>query len=151
MFATMFGNILEIYDFVAYGIFAVPISKTFFPAGNDLFALILTLVTFAVGFLARPIGALVIGRYADRVGRKKALSLTLNMMGLGTLVMVATPPTRQSASLRRALFSWAVCYRVFRRVVKLEVPSHLPSKVSQSIAGRSHPRSRRRRKAQGFC
>lgn len=91
MFATMFGNILEIYDFVAYGIFAVPISKTFFPAGNDLFALILTLVTFAVGFLARPIGALVIGRYADRVGRKKALSLTLNMMGLGTLVMVATP------------------------------------------------------------
>lgn len=91
MIATMFGNVLEIYDFVAYGIFAVPISKTFFPEGNPSFALILTFVTFAVGFLARPLGALVIGRYADRVGRKKALSLTLGLMAVGSLVMVLCP------------------------------------------------------------
>ncbi|KPX10771.1 MFS transporter [Pseudomonas syringae] len=73
--AATVGNVLEIYDFIAFGIFAIPISKVFFPAVSELNAMLLTMGTFAAGFLARPIGALVLGRYADSVGRKKALSL----------------------------------------------------------------------------
>lgn len=88
--ATM-GNLLEIYDFIAYGIFAVPISKTFFAVTSDTIALMLTFATFGVGFIARPIGALVIGTYADRVGRKKGMSLTILLMALGTAVIAFCP------------------------------------------------------------
>lgn len=88
--ATM-GNLLEIYDFIAYGIFAVPISKTFFALQSDTMALILTFATFGVGFIARPVGALVIGAYADRVGRKKGMSLTILLMATGTAVIAFCP------------------------------------------------------------
>lgn len=89
--AATIGNLLEIYDFIAYGIFAVPISKAFFPADNDFVALLLTFVTFGMGFLARPIGAFVIGAFADRRGRKAALSLTILMMAAGTAVIAFCP------------------------------------------------------------
>jgi len=89
--AASIGNVLEIYDFIAFGIFAVPIARTFFPASSDFAALVMTFMTFAAGFLARPLGALLLGRYADRVGRKRALSLTLVMMALGTLVPALCP------------------------------------------------------------
>ncbi len=70
--AAAVGNLLEIYDFIAYGIFAVPISRTFFATHSEFISLLLTFVTFAVGFVARPVGTLVLGRYADRVGRRHA-------------------------------------------------------------------------------
>ncbi|HMO28108.1 MFS transporter [Enterovirga sp.] len=89
--AATVGNILEIYDFIAYGIFAVPISHTFFPVNSDFAALMLTFLTFAAGFLARPLGALVLGRYADSAGRKNALSLTLILMAVGTLILAGCP------------------------------------------------------------
>lgn len=89
--AATVGNVLEIYDFIAFGIFAIPISKVFFPAVSELNAILLTMGTFAAGFLARPIGALVLGRYADRVGRKKALTLTLLMMATGTVIPAICP------------------------------------------------------------
>lgn len=89
--AATVGNVLEIYDFIAFGIFAIPISKVFFPAVSELNAILLTMGTFAAGFLARPIGALVLGRYADRVGRKKALTLTLIMMATGTVIPAICP------------------------------------------------------------
>ena len=89
--AATIGNVLEIYDFLAYAIFAVPISRAFFPAGDEYVALMLTFMTFAVGFVVRPLGAFVLGRYADRVGRKRALSLTLMMMAFGTLVPAICP------------------------------------------------------------
>lgn len=89
--ATTVGNLLEVYDFVAYGIFAVPISKAFFPADSESVSLLLTFLTFASGFLVRPIGALVLGRYADRCGRRKALSLTLGLMAVGTGILVICP------------------------------------------------------------
>lgn len=89
--AATVGNLLEIYDFIAYGMFAVPISKTFFPAENDFVALVLTFLTFGMGFLARPLGALVIGGYADRHGRKGALSMTILMMAGGTAVIAFCP------------------------------------------------------------
>jgi MFS transporter, MHS family, proline/betaine transporter len=89
--AAAVGNLLEIYDFIAYGIFAVPISRTFFATHSEFVSLLLTFLTFAIGFVARPFGALVLGRYADRVGRRRALSLTLTLMAASTLVLAVCP------------------------------------------------------------
>lgn len=91
VFAATLGNVLEIYDFVIFAIFAVAISKAFFPAGNDFAALMFTFMTFAAGFLIRPLGALVLGRYADKAGRKRALSYTLLLMAFGTLIPAICP------------------------------------------------------------
>lgn len=89
--AATIGNVLEIYDFIIFGIFAVAISRTFFPSGDEYAALMFTFMTFAAGFVVRPIGALVLGQYADKVGRKKALSFTLLLMALGTIVPALCP------------------------------------------------------------
>src|SRR4051795_5127330 len=78
------GNFFELFDFVLYGFFAVPISQAFFPPGNDALALINTFITFGVGFLFRPLGALVIGAYGDRHGRRAALVITIGLMALAT-------------------------------------------------------------------
>jgi MHS family proline/betaine transporter-like MFS transporter len=78
------GNFFELFDFVLYGFFAVPISQAFFPAGNDALALINTFITFGVGFLFRPLGAVVIGRYGDRKGRRAALVVTIGLMAAAT-------------------------------------------------------------------
>ncbi|WP_075257019.1 MFS transporter [Herbaspirillum camelliae] len=89
--AATLGNVLEIYDFIIFGIFAVAISKTFFPSGDEYAALMFTFMTFAAGFVVRPIGALVLGQYADKVGRKKALSFTLILMAVGTVIPALCP------------------------------------------------------------
>ncbi len=78
------GNFFELFDFVLYGFFAVPISHAFFPAGNDSLALISTFITFGVGFLFRPLGAVVLGRYGDRHGRRAALVVTIGLMAAAT-------------------------------------------------------------------
>ncbi len=78
------GNFFELFDFVLYGFFAVPISQAFFPAGNDALALINTFITFGVGFLFRPLGAVVLGRYGDKHGRRAALVVTIGLMALAT-------------------------------------------------------------------
>src|SRR5487761_2018773 len=67
--ATVAGNALEFYDFVTYAFFAVYIGKTFFPASRALGSLLLSVAVFGVGFLARPIGGVLIGAFADRAGR----------------------------------------------------------------------------------
>jgi MHS family proline/betaine transporter-like MFS transporter len=82
--ACAIGNFFELFDFVLYGYFAVPISQSFFPSGNDALALINTLITFGVGFLMRPVGAVVLGAYGDRHGRRAALVLTIGMMAAAT-------------------------------------------------------------------
>ena len=78
------GNFFELYDFVLYGYFAVPISRAFFPGGNATAALVSTFITFGVGFLFRPLGAVVIGRYGDRAGRRAALVVTIGLMAVST-------------------------------------------------------------------
>jgi MFS family permease len=88
--ASVLGNGLEWFDFVSYGYFASIIAKVFFPGGGDL-ALMLTYATFAVGFVVRPIGGIVLGAYADRYGRRQALSLLIVMMAFGTLTLGLTP------------------------------------------------------------
>jgi MFS family permease len=89
--AVVAGNALEFYDFVLYSTFAVYIGHAFFPADNALVSLLLSLATFGIGFLTRPLGGLVIGAYADRTGRRPALMLTIILMTLGTLGLVLTP------------------------------------------------------------
>lgn len=93
--ATSIGNALEWFDLVVYGFFAVVIAKLFFPAGNDAVSLLLTLGTFGVSFFMRPLGAIVIGAYADRAGRKAALTLSILLMMLGTAIIVVLPTYSQ--------------------------------------------------------
>ncbi|MBV8628426.1 MAG: MFS transporter [Paraburkholderia sp.] len=93
--AASIGNALEWFDLVVYGFFAVTISKVFFPAGNDTVSLLFTLGTFGVSFFMRPLGAVVLGAYADRAGRKAALTLSILLMMAGTLI-IATLPTYQT-------------------------------------------------------
>jgi MFS family permease len=89
--ATVAGNALEFYDFLAYTTFAVYIGRAFFPASTEFASLLLSLATFGVGFVTRPLGALLIGSFADRAGRRPALMLTIGLMALGTLAVAATP------------------------------------------------------------
>src|SRR5271168_1814192 len=88
--ASIIGNGLEWFDFVSYGYFATIIAHVFFPAGGTL-SIVLTFATFAVGFVARPVGGIVIGAYADRHGRRRALALLIVMMAFGTLTLGLTP------------------------------------------------------------
>ena len=89
--AASLGNAIEWFDFLVYGYFAVTISKVFFPSGNDTASLLLTLGTFSVSFLVRPVGAVVIGAYTDRVGRKAGLTLSILLMVIGTTMTALMP------------------------------------------------------------
>ncbi|VVE10834.1 membrane protein [Pandoraea iniqua] len=92
------GNALEWFDLVVYGFFAVTIAKLFFPTGNDTVSLLIALGTFGVSFFMRPLGAIVIGVYADRAGRKAALTLSILLMMVGTL-LIAIMPTYSSIGI----------------------------------------------------
>ena len=78
------GQAFEIFDFVIYGFFAVAIGRAFFPSTDPAASLLASFATFAVGFLFRPVGAIVIGYYGDRFGRRKALVVTVGMMACAT-------------------------------------------------------------------
>ncbi|MGE3989691.1 MFS transporter [Pseudorhodoplanes sp.] len=89
--AASIGNALEWFDFIIYGFFAVTMAKLFFPTGNDTVSLMVALAAFGVPFFMRPLGAIVIGNYADRHGRKAAFTLTILMMMVGTAIIAAAP------------------------------------------------------------
>lgn len=89
------GNFLEMFDFMVFAYYAPFIAKAFFPAASELASLLLTLMTFGAGFVMRPVGALVLGAYVDRHGRRKGLLLTLGLMALGTFAIAATPTYAQ--------------------------------------------------------
>ncbi|VVE39889.1 Proline/betaine transporter [Pandoraea pneumonica] len=89
--AATIGNALEWFDLVVYGFFAVTISRLFFPAGDGTVSLLLTLGTFGVSFFMRPLGAIVLGVYADKAGRKAALTLSITLMMIGTLLIAVMP------------------------------------------------------------
>jgi MFS transporter, MHS family, citrate/tricarballylate:H+ symporter len=90
--AAVTGNALEFYDFVTYAFFAVQIGHAFFPAQSAYASLMLSLGTFGVGFVMRPVGGFLLGRYADRVGRKPAMLLSLVLMGSAILTVSMIPP-----------------------------------------------------------
>ncbi len=96
--AASIGNALEWFDFIIYGFFAVLMAKLFFPAGDETVSLMFALAAFGVPFFMRPLGAIVMGNYADRYGRKAAFSLTILMMMAGTAI-IATAPTYATAGL----------------------------------------------------
>ena len=93
--AAAVGNALEFYDFTVYSFFAILIGKLFFPVHSSFGQLMLAVASFGVGFVTRPLGGLVIGMYADRAGRKKAMILTLLLMALGTLTIAVAPTFAQ--------------------------------------------------------
>ncbi len=83
--AAIVGNILEWYDFAIYGYVATIIAHNFFPSGDQVGALLATFATFGIGFVARPLGGIIIGRMGDTRGRKAALLLTIFLMAIGTV------------------------------------------------------------------
>ena len=85
------GNFLEMYDFFVFAYYAKAIGDAYFPHGDPAARLLLSLATFGVGFLMRPIGALVLGAYIDHHGRRAGLLLTLGLMSLGTVSVALTP------------------------------------------------------------
>eukprot|EP01132_Coremiostelium_polycephalum_P008925 gene8925-10939_t len=94
--AATIGNGLEWFDFTVYGFFTPIIARLFFPAINDLTSILLTVGTYGVGFFMRPVGAVVLGVYADRKGRKAALTLTILMMAFGTALLGFAPTYAQA-------------------------------------------------------
>ena len=85
------GNFLELYDYLVYVYFAGYIAKAFFPASSEFMSLMLALGTYGVASIARPFGAVILGSYMDRVGRRKGLLLTLSLMAVGTVSVAITP------------------------------------------------------------
>src|SRR5450830_1548677 len=85
------GNFMEMFDFFLFGFYANYISHTFFPAGDAYASLMLTFMTFGAGFLMRPLGAILLGAYVDRVGRRQGLIVTLALMATGTMLIAFVP------------------------------------------------------------
>lgn len=111
VFASILGNALEWYDFTVYAFLATIISKHFFPNSTPTVALLSTFAVFGVGFVARPVGGMLIGMYGDRKGRKPALLLTIGLMALGTS-MIGVLPTYQSIGV------WASVLLVVARALQ---------------------------------
>ncbi|MEX3978783.1 MFS transporter [Paraburkholderia sp. EG287A] len=92
VFSSSIGNALEWFDFLVYGYFAPIIAKQFFPVHDEWLSTLLAVGTFGISFLMRPLGAIVLGVYGDRKGRKAALTLAIALMMAGTLAMAVMPP-----------------------------------------------------------
>ncbi|WP_175821237.1 MFS transporter [Burkholderia sp. BCC0419] len=91
VFRVVSGNFLEMYDFTVYAYYAGAIARTFFPAESEFVSLLLALSVFGAGFVMRPVGALVLGAYVDRHGRRKGLVLSLALMAIGTACVAFVP------------------------------------------------------------
>jgi MFS transporter, MHS family, citrate/tricarballylate:H+ symporter len=109
--AVLAGNALEFYDFSVYSFFALQIGRAFFPSQNALSSLLLSLATFGAGFLTRPIGAVLIGRIADRTGRRKAMMLTFTLMGVAIVGMALTPNHQSIGTSAPILI---ICWRLLQ-------------------------------------
>src|SRR4029077_4815128 len=89
--AATIGNVLEWFDFLVYGFFAVYMSEVFFPTSDPIVSLLITFGAFGLAYVVRPLGALIVGSYTDRHGRKAGLTLSIGMMMIGTTMMLVTP------------------------------------------------------------
>jgi len=92
VFAVALGNAIEFYDFVTYAFFAAQIGRAFFPSDTPGTSLLASLATFGVGFLTRPLGAFVLGRLGDRLGRKPAMLISFMLIGVGVTGLPLIPP-----------------------------------------------------------
>jgi MHS family citrate/tricarballylate:H+ symporter-like MFS transporter len=91
IFRVASGNFLEMYDFMVFGYFASAIGAAYFPSSSASGTLLKALATFGVGFLMRPLGAIVLGMFTDKHGRRAGLLLTLALMSVGILTLTVTP------------------------------------------------------------
>jgi MFS family permease len=91
VFRVSSGNFLEMYDFMIFGYFSAAIGRAYFPATSEFASLMLSMTTFAVGFMIRPLGAIFLGAYIDHIGRRKGLLVTLALMSVGTLTIALIP------------------------------------------------------------
>jgi MFS family permease len=91
VFRVASGNFLEMYDFMIFGYFSAAIGRAYFPASSEFASLMYSMTTFAVGFMVRPLGAILLGAYIDHIGRRKGLLLTLALMSVGTLTIALVP------------------------------------------------------------
>ncbi|MEJ1967585.1 MAG: MFS transporter [Rhizomicrobium sp.] len=89
--AATVGNALEFYDFITYAFFAIQIGHAFFPSHSAYGSLMLSLATFGAGFITRPLGGIVLGAYADRVGRRPAMMLSFTLMGVAIISIALIP------------------------------------------------------------
>src|SRR6202162_5827409 len=89
--AATIGNVFEWFDFVVYGFFAVTLAEVFFPTGNPTVSLLVTFGAFGLAYVVRPLGAIVVGGYTARAGRKAGLLLSMALMMIGTTLMAVTP------------------------------------------------------------
>jgi MFS family permease len=115
------GTMIEWYDFYIFGSLTTVLSQKFYPPGNDTFALIAYLATFAVGFLVRPFGALFFGRLGDLVGRRIAFILTLTIMGFST-ASIGLLPTFHTAG-------WFEAFPAKVRYTSVSLPYHIGNGV----------------------
>ncbi|WP_198024871.1 MFS transporter [Bradyrhizobium sp. Cp5.3] len=93
--AASIGNALEFYDLLIYGYFAVVIGKLFFPTADETTSLLLSVGTFGISFVMRPLGAIILGSYTDRAGRKASLTMSIAIMMAGTAIIVFAPTYSQ--------------------------------------------------------
>ena len=99
VFASLVGSTIEWYDFFLYGVVAgIVFNQLYFPADNPTVSVLLAYATFAVGFVARPLGGLIFGHFGDRIGRKTMLVVTLLLMG-GATVAIGLLPTYESIGI----------------------------------------------------
>lgn len=105
------GNLVESFDWFVYAAFALYFAKVFFPAGDPTAQLLNTAAVFGVGFLARPIGAWLMGLYGDRIGRKQAMVASVSLMCFGSLMIAVCPGYE-------AIGVWAPAILVFARILQ---------------------------------
>ena len=106
------GNLVEWYDWYVYSAFSLYFAHSFFPSGNQSVQLLNAAGIFAIGFLMRPIGGWLMGTYADRKGRKAALTLSVLLMSLGSLMIAIVPGYNKSALGRRLYWCYRALYKV---------------------------------------
>jgi MHS family citrate/tricarballylate:H+ symporter-like MFS transporter len=109
--AVALGNAIEFYDFVTYAFFAAQIGRAFFPSDIPGTSLLASLATFGAGFLTRPLGALVLGRLGDRIGRKPAMIASFTLIGIGVTGLPLIP---SYASIGFAAPILAICFRLIQ-------------------------------------
>jgi len=97
------GNVLEWYDFAVYAFVAGYLARKFFPPGDEVTALLATFLAYGLGFVARPLGGIILGRVGDTHGRKTALLITIALMAIGT-VLIGVLPTYAAIGIAAPLF-----------------------------------------------
>ncbi|OED49932.1 hypothetical protein ACH42_01570 [Endozoicomonas sp. (ex Bugula neritina AB1)] len=123
-FAISMGGMLELYDFLIYGLMASYIAEQFFPANDSLTSLLATFATFAVGYLSRPLGGIAFGHFGDKYGRKKTFTLSIFLMAMSTALMGCLPNYSQ-------IGLWAPVLLIILRLVQgFSIGGEIPGAIT---------------------